>query len=87
VIEAVNALVANGAKPAIRVAATHGILAKDACDRLNDHPAIAEIVVTDSVPLPDDKKRDKIRVVSVAPLLAEAIRRVNLDLSVTSLFE
>ncbi len=87
IIEAVNALVENGAKPAIRVAATHGILAKDAVDRLQDHPAIAEVVVTDSVPLPDDKKRSKIKVVSVASLLAEAIRRVNLDLSVTSLFE
>ncbi|MDR3708138.1 MAG: ribose-phosphate pyrophosphokinase [Capsulimonadaceae bacterium] len=87
VIEAVNALIDNGAKPEIRVAATHGILARDAVDRMQDHPAIAEIVVTDSVPLPDDKKRSKIKVVSVSPLLAEAIRRVNLDLSVTSLFE
>lgn len=87
VIEAVNALVENGAKPEIRVAATHGILAGPACDRLQDHPAIAEVVITDSVPLPADKKRDKIKVCSIASLLAEAVRRVNLDLSVTSLFE
>lgn len=87
IIEAVNALVANGAKPEIRVAATHGVFAKDAVDRLQNHPAIAEVVVTDSVPLPDEKKRPKIKVVSISSLLAEAIHRVNQDLSVTSLFE
>jgi ribose-phosphate pyrophosphokinase len=87
IVEAVNALVANGCIPEIRVAATHGILARDAADRLQNHPAIAEVIITDSVPLPDDKKRPKIKVVTVADLLAEGIRRVNQDQSVTSLFE
>jgi ribose-phosphate pyrophosphokinase len=87
IIEAVDALLANGANPHIHVAATHGVLAKDAVDRLNDHPAIAEIVVTDSVPLPPEKQRSKIKVVSIAALFAEAIHRVNQELSVTSLYE
>lgn len=87
IIECVDALVERGARPEIYVAATHGVLAKNAVDRLNDHPAIAEVVITDSVPLPPEKARPKIRQLSVAPMLAEAIRRVNQDLSITSLFD
>jgi ribose-phosphate pyrophosphokinase len=87
IIECVNALVDHGAKPEIYVAATHGVLAGNAVDRLNDHPAIAEVVVTDSVPLPKENERPKIKVLSIAELFGEAIRRVNLDLSITSLFD
>jgi ribose-phosphate pyrophosphokinase len=87
IVECVNALLENGAKPEIYVAATHGVLAANAVDRLQDHEAIAEVVITDSVPLPPEKRRDKITVCSVSSLLAEAIRRVNQDESVTSLFE
>jgi len=87
IIECVNALLQQGAKPEIYVAASHGILAANAVDRLNDHPAIAEIVITDSVPLSPHKHRPKIKVLSVAPLFAEALRRVNQDLSITSLFD
>ena len=87
IIECVNALIANGANPEIYVAATHGVLAANAVDRLNDHPAIAEIVITDSVPLAREKERPKIKVLSIAPLFAEAIRRVNQGESITSLFD
>jgi len=87
IIECVNALVEKGAKPEVYVAATHGVLARDAVDRLQNHEAIAEVVITDTIPLPASKQRPKIKVLSVAPLLAEAIRRVNQDLSVTSLFD
>ena len=87
IIECVEALLEHGAKPEIYVAATHGILAANAVNRLNDHPAIAEVVVTDSVPLPADKHRGKIKQLSVAGMLAEAIRRVNRDESVSSLFD
>lgn len=87
IIECVNALLEHGAKPEIYVAATHGVLAANAVDRLNDHPAIAEVVITDSVPLSEEKRRPKIKVLSVAPLFAEAIHRVNQDLSITSLFD
>jgi ribose-phosphate pyrophosphokinase len=87
IIECVNALVANGANPEIYVCASHGVLAGLAVERLQSHPAIAEVVVTDSIPLQEYKKRPKIKQVSVAPLLAEAVHRVNQDLSVTSLFD
>ena len=87
IIECVDALIEHGAQPEIYVAATHGILAGSAPDRLQDHPAIAEVVITDSVPLPPDKQRPKIKQLSVAPMLGEAIRRVNQDMSITSLFD
>ncbi len=87
IIECVNALIKNGAKPEIYVAATHGVLAANAVDRLNDHPAIAEVVVTDSVPLPEEKRRPKITQLSVAAMFGEAIHRVNQDMSVSSLFD
>ncbi len=87
IIECVNALIEHGAKPEIYVACTHGILAANAPDRLNDHPAIAEVVVTDSVPLPPEKRRAKIKQLSIASMLAEAIRRVNQGESVSSLFD
>jgi len=87
IIECVNSLIENGANPEIYVAATHGILAGNAVDRLQNHEAIAEVVITDSVPLALEKQRSKITVCSIAGLLAEAIRRVNQDESVTSLFD
>ena len=87
IIECVDALIEHGAQPQIYVAATHGVLAGSAPDRLQDHPAIAEVVITDSIPLPPDKQRPKIKQLSVAPMLGEAIRRVNLDMSITSLFD
>lgn len=87
IIEAVNALVAHGCEPQIYIAASHGVLTGNAVDRLNDHPAIAEVVVTDSVVLPPEKERTKIKVVSVASLFGEAIRRVNSHLSISSLFD
>lgn len=68
----------------IHVCATHGIFAADAIDRIENSP-IDEILVTDTIPLPDHGK-GRVRVVSVAPLLAEAIMRTHRDLSVSALF-
>jgi ribose-phosphate pyrophosphokinase len=87
IIECVEALLARGAKPEIYVAATHGVLAANAVDRLNDHPAIAEVVVTDSVPLPPENRRPKIVQLSVAAMFGEAIHRINHDMSISSLFD
>ena len=87
IIECVDALIEHGAKPEIYVAATHGVLAGSAPDRLQDHPAIAEVIITDSIPLPPDKQRPKIKQLTVAPMFGEAIRRVNQDMSITSLFD
>ena len=80
-----RALRAEGAT-SVRVLATHGVLAGNAVEKLVDSP-IEEIVITDSIPLPPEKQHPKIKVLSVAPLLAEAIRRVHEDRSVSELFK
>ena len=87
IIQAVDALLAHGCEPRIHVAATHGIFARNAVERLCSRPEIEEIVVTDSVPLPPEKRHPKIKVLSVASLFGEAINRANHDLSITSLFD
>jgi ribose-phosphate pyrophosphokinase len=80
-----HALRAEGAT-SVRVLATHGVLAGDAVQKLVNAP-IEELVITDSVPLPPEKQHSKIKILSVAPLLAEAIRRVHEDRSVSELFK
>ena len=77
-----NALVESGAI-SVDVLATHGVLSDGAVDRLASAP-IDQIVVTDSIPITD--QHDKLVVLSVAPLLAEGIRRVHEDRSVSELF-
>jgi ribose-phosphate pyrophosphokinase len=66
--------------------ATHAVFSGDAVDRL-DASDVKEVVVTDTIPLAASKRRPKIRVLSVAPLLAQAIRRVHGHLSVSTLFD
>jgi ribose-phosphate pyrophosphokinase len=66
--------------------ATHGILCGPAIDRLRDAP-IKQVVITDSVPLPPQKRLPQIKVLSVAPLLADAIKRIHFNESVSKLFE
>jgi ribose-phosphate pyrophosphokinase len=78
---AVEALIEAGARPDVRIAATHAVLAGDARDRLA-HPAIKEVIVTDTIPLPLE---DRYTVLSVAPLLASAIAHVNQHKSVSAL--
>jgi len=70
----------------IYACATHGIFSGDAISRL-ENSSIREIVVTDTIPLTSERRIEKITVLSVAPLLAEAIRRVHEDASVSSLFD
>ncbi len=85
IVQAAEALKANGAAT-ILVAATHAILSGPAIQRLTDSP-IDEVVVTDTLPITSDKRFDRLTVLSIAPLLARAIREVFDDGSVTSLFE
>jgi ribose-phosphate pyrophosphokinase len=85
-VEACDTLLAHGCKPEIHIASTHGIFSGDAVRRLADRPDVAEIVVTDTVPLPESKRHPKIKVLSVAPLFGEAIRRAHDDESISSLF-
>jgi len=90
-VNAAAALKANGAK-SVDVVATHGVFTPGAVQRLHDSP-IEEICVTDTIPLPKDDSDDgsfdshpRLRVLSVAPLIAEAIVRVHEGRSVSELF-
>jgi ribose-phosphate pyrophosphokinase len=71
----------------IAVACTHGLFTGTALRRLGAQPDISEIVTTDTVPLPAGKRLPNMTVLSVAPLLAEAIRRIHVGKSVSSLFD
>ncbi len=82
-VAAANMLVNMGAKK-IYACATHGVLSGPAVDRLTDS-VVEEVVVTNTIPL-QDKMFSKLKVVSIAPLLAEAIRRIHEEESVSSLF-
>ena len=84
---AADALMHAGALPEISIVATHPVMTGDAMEQL-DHPAIKRIIVTDSIPLPFEKRRrlPSIEVVTLAPLLAEAIVRLHRGQSLTALF-
>ena len=71
----------------IRVACTHGLFSSGAIDRLASQEDVTEIVCTNTVPIPPDKQVDKLTVLSVAPALAEAIRRIHIGESVSALFD
>jgi ribose-phosphate pyrophosphokinase len=85
IVKAAEALMADGAAGVI-IAATHAILSDPAVDRLKNSPAI-EIIVTNTLPISSDRKFDKLTELSIAPLLARAIREVFEDGSVTSMFD
>jgi len=70
----------------IYVGVTHGIFAGDAIERIEDSP-IRQVVVTDTVPMPPQKRCEKVVQLSVAPLFAEAIRRIHTGESVSEIFE
>ncbi|MCL2553020.1 MAG: ribose-phosphate diphosphokinase [Actinomycetia bacterium] len=82
---AADALFANGAEDVI-VTATHGVLSGPAADRLKNS-RVSEFVLTDTLPTPNQLNLDKIKVLSMAPTIANAVREVFEDGSVTSLFE
>ncbi|WP_308268561.1 ribose-phosphate diphosphokinase [Yinghuangia soli] len=82
---AAEALFANGAADVI-VAATHAVLSGPAVDRLKNS-RISEVIVTNSLPIPQERQFDKLTTLSIAPTLARAITEVFEDGSVTSLFE
>ncbi|HEY3008888.1 MAG TPA: ribose-phosphate diphosphokinase [Micromonosporaceae bacterium] len=84
ICKAADILFAAGAADVL-VAATHAVLSDPATERLKNS-RISEVVVTNTLPLPPEKRLDKITVLSIAPLLARAIREVFDDGSVTTLF-
>jgi ribose-phosphate pyrophosphokinase len=85
ITKAAEALRAAGAADVI-AAATHGVLSGPAIDRLKNSP-ISELVVTNSLPIPSERQIDALTVLSIAPMVAQAIIEVFEDGSVTKLFE
>ena len=84
VAKGAEVLAQHGAGP-IYAAATHGVLSGKAVQLLEEAP-IAEVVVTNTVPIPEEKMVSKLRVLSVAALIADALRAVFEDTSVSEIF-
>jgi ribose-phosphate pyrophosphokinase len=85
ICQAADALYEQGAVNVI-AAATHAVFSGPAVDRLKNSP-ISEVVVTNTLPIPEEKRFDKLTVLSIAPTIARAIHEVFSNGSVTSLFE
>lgn len=71
----------------LSIACTHGLFSGQAIERLRAQTDITEIVTTNTVPIPSEKRLPNMTILSIAPLLAEAIRRIHNGESVSSLFE
>lgn len=71
----------------IRVACTHGLFSAGALKRLSDQQDVLEIVCTNTVPVPASERTDRLTVLSIAPALAEAMRRIHNGESVSALFD
>ncbi len=71
----------------ITVACTHGLFTGKAIERLRAQPDIEEIVATNTVPIPAEKRLPNMHILSVAPLLAETINRIHVGKSVSALFD
>jgi ribose-phosphate pyrophosphokinase len=85
-VEAVDALKKAKAKD-IRAAITHGVLSGPAIERVDQCKDLEELVISNSIPMSDHKLHPRIKVLSVAALLGEAIRRIHSEESVSSLFD
>jgi len=83
-VEAANALLGRGAKE-VFACAVHGLFADGAARKMRES-GITKAVVTDTVPLPEHERDSAIEVISMAPLLAEAIMRIHKGLSISALF-
>ncbi|MQY15686.1 Ribose-phosphate pyrophosphokinase [Streptomyces sp. RB5] len=86
VVELLRLLREQGAA-SVRVACTHGLFAAGALKRIGDAPEVLEIVCTNTVPVPDEERTEKLRILSIGPALAEAIRRIHNGESVSALFD
>jgi ribose-phosphate pyrophosphokinase len=84
-LEAAAALKKEGVKK-IYAAVVHGVLSGDAIKNIQGS-LLEELIITNTIPLPDHKKNPKIKVLSVAPLLAEAIKRIHREESISCLFD
>jgi len=85
-VEAAKALKKAGAKTII-AAITHGVLSGPAMDNIDKCDVLQKLLITDTIPQPEEKQHSRIEVLSVAGLLAEAIKRIHHEESVSSLFD
>ena len=85
IVQGAEALIQRGAL-AVHACCTHAILSGPAVERINASP-LKSLVITDTIPLPPDKHSPKIKVLTVADLLADAIERIHEDNSVSELFQ
>ena len=85
ICQGAQALVDNGAEKVI-ACCTHAVLSGPAIERLEKSP-LSEIIVLDTIELPEEKRISKIKIVSIADIFAEAIERVYTDLPVSKLYE
>ena len=79
------AIIEKGGATEVYACATHGVLSGPAIERISASP-IKELVLLDTVALPEEKKLDKITQLSVAPVFAEAIERIYEDKPVSPMF-
>ena len=84
-VNVVSTLIEDGVKE-VYACCTHPVFSSQAIKRIASCP-VKEVVVTDTIPVKDEKKIDKITVLSLAPLLGEAIHRIHTGLSVGAMFE
>ncbi len=84
-VNTVSTLIERGAKQ-VYACCTHPVFSGSAIQRIASSP-VKEVVVTDTVPITGDKKLDKITVLSIAPLLGEAIHRIHSGQSIGAMFE
>jgi len=85
ICQGAQALVENGASEVI-ACCTHAVLSGPAIERLKESK-LSKIIVLDTIDLPKEKRIDKIEIVGIADLFAEAIERVYTDLPVSKLYE
>ena len=70
----------------VRACATHGVLSGPAIERI-ENSAIEELVLLNTIPVPEEKRIEKMKILSVAPLFAEAMTRVFTNGSISKLFD
>lgn len=84
IVHGAEALLERGSKE-VYAACTHGVLSGNAVERLHASP-IKQVIITDTIPMLPEKRDGKIRIVSVAGLLADAIHRIHSESSVSEIF-
>ena len=85
IVKAAEALLERGAKD-VYACCTHPVLSGPARERLDASP-LKEVVVTNTIPVPPEKRFSRLKVLTVAPIFGESIIRIHEDLSVSKIFE